>query len=127
MKNYLLLILLVFTLGFVNSQNSEVLADSYYKKGEFNKALVIYENLNKEKPYNYNYLFKLIDTHQQLEQFDAAENILIQRLEKRKNPTLVVELGYNYQLKDSLDKANVVEDLSLDCYFILLLLIIIKK
>ena len=75
MKNYLLLILLVFTLGFVNSQNSEVLADSYYKKGEFNKALVIYENLNKEKPYNYNYLFKLIDTHQQLEQFDAAENI----------------------------------------------------
>lgn len=106
MKNYLLLILLVFTLGFVNSQNSEVLADSYYKKGEFNKALVIYENLNKEKPYNYNYLFKLIDTHQQLEQFDAAENILIQRLEKRKNPTLVVELGYNYQLKDSLDKAK---------------------
>tara|TARA_B100001057_G_scaffold501305_1_gene623740 strand:- start:29243 stop:31030 length:1788 start_codon:yes stop_codon:yes gene_type:complete len=105
-KNYLLLILLVFTLGFVNSQNSEVLADSYYKKGEFNKALVIYENLNKEKPYNYNYLFKLIDTHQQLEQFDAAENILIQRLEKRKNPTLVVELGYNYQLKDSLDKAK---------------------
>ncbi|MBD09681.1 MAG: hypothetical protein CMC68_02840 [Flavobacteriaceae bacterium] len=106
MKNYLLLILLVFTLGFVNSQNSEVLADSYYKKGEFNKALVIYENLNKEKPYNYNYLFKLIDTHQQLEQFNAAENILIQRLEKRKNPTLVVELGYNYQLKDSLDKAK---------------------
>ncbi|WP_431107761.1 tetratricopeptide repeat protein [Winogradskyella poriferorum] len=106
MKNYLLLILIVFTLTFTNAQNSEVLADSYYKKGEFNKALVIYENLNKEKPYNYNYLFKLIDTHQQLEQFDAAENILIQRLEKRKNPTLVVELGYNYQLKDSLDKAK---------------------
>jgi len=105
-KNYLLLILIVFTLTFTNAQNSEVLADSYYKKGEFNKALVIYENLNKEKPYNYNYLFKLIDTHQQLEQFDAAENILIQRLEKRKNPTLVVELGYNYQLKDSLDKAK---------------------
>jgi tetratricopeptide (TPR) repeat protein len=105
-KNYLLLILIVFTLTFTNAQNSEVLADSYYKKGEFNKALVIYENLNKEKPYNYNYLFKLIDTHQQLEQLDAAENILIQRLEKRKNPTLVVELGYNYQLKDSLDKAK---------------------
>ena len=106
MKNYLLLILLVFTLGFVNSQNSEVLADSYYKKGEFKKALVIYENLNKEKPYNYNYLFKLIDVHQQLEQFDAAQNILIQRLEKRRNPTLIVELGYNYQLKDSLEKAK---------------------
>ncbi|MBL85667.1 MAG: hypothetical protein CMO82_03290 [Winogradskyella sp.] len=100
------MISLVFTFGFVNSQNSEVLADSYYKKGEFKKALVIYENLNKEKPYNYNYLFKLIDVHQQLEQFDAAQNILIQRLEKRRNPTLIVELGYNYQLKDSLEKAK---------------------
>tara|TARA_Y100000589_G_C27174783_1_gene638247 strand:+ start:806 stop:2593 length:1788 start_codon:yes stop_codon:yes gene_type:complete len=105
-KNYLFIISLVFTFGFVNSQNSEVLADSYYKKGEFKKALVIYENLNKEKPYNYNYLFKLIDVHQQLEQFDAAQNILIQRLEKRRNPTLIVELGYNYQLKDSLEKAK---------------------
>jgi len=105
-KNYLFIISLVLTFGFVNSQNSEVLADSYYKKGEFKKALVIYENLNKEKPYNYNYLFKLIDVHQQLEQFDAAQNILIQRLEKRRNPTLIVELGYNYQLKDSLEKAK---------------------
>ncbi len=106
MKNYLFIISLVLTFGFVNSQNSEVLADSYYKKGEFKKALVIYENLNKEKPYNYNYLFKLIDVHQQLEQFNAAQNILIQRLEKRRNPTLIVELGYNYQLKDSLEKAK---------------------
>lgn len=106
MKNYLFLISLVFTLNFAYAQNSEVLADDYYKKGEFKKALVIYENLNKEKPYSYKYLYKLIDTHQQLEQFDAAENILIQRLTKRRNPTLVVELGYNYQLKDSLDKAK---------------------
>ncbi|MHA7842034.1 MAG: tetratricopeptide repeat protein [Winogradskyella sp.] len=106
MKNYLFLISLIFTINFAYAQNSEVLADDYYKKGEFKKALVIYENLNKEKPYSYKYLYKLIDTHQQLEQFDAAENILIQRLAKRRNPTLVVALGYNYQLKDSLDKAQ---------------------
>jgi tetratricopeptide (TPR) repeat protein len=105
-KNYLFLISLIFTINFAYAQNSEVLADDYYKKGEFKKALVIYENLNKEKPYSYKYLYKLIDTHQQLEQFDAAENILIQRLAKRRNPTLVVALGYNYQLKDSLDKAQ---------------------
>ena len=106
MKNFLPIILLLFSFYFTSAQNSEVLADSYYKKGEFKKALVIYENLNEEKPYNYNYLFKLIDTHQQLEQFDAAENILIQRMEKRRNPTLIVELGYNYQLKDSLEQAK---------------------
>jgi len=105
-KNFLPIILLLFSFYFTSAQNSEVLADSYYKKGEFKKALVIYENLNEEKPYNYNYLFKLIDTHQQLEQFNAAENILIQRMEKRRNPTLIVELGYNYQLKDSLEQAK---------------------
>ena len=105
-KNLILFILFVSASAFVFTQNSEVLADSYYKKGEFKKALLIYENLNKEKPYSYKYLYKLIDTHQQLEQFDAAEDIIVQRLEKRRNPSLVVELGYNYQLKDSLDKAK---------------------
>ena len=106
MKKICLIILLLFGLHFGVAQNSEVLADSYYKKGEFKKALVIYKNLNKEKPYNYKYIYKIIDTHQQLEQFDEAENIIIQRLEKRRNPTLLVELGYNFQLKDSLNRAN---------------------
>ncbi|GAB5564783.1 MAG: tetratricopeptide repeat protein [Winogradskyella sp.] len=83
-----------------------VLADSYYKKGDFQKALLIYENLVKEKPYNSKYVDKLVDTHQQLEQFDEAEQILLNRLEKRRAPNFVVELGYNYQLKDSLEKAK---------------------
>lgn len=106
MQKSVLVLLILFGLNFSVAQNSEVLADSYYKRGEFQKALVIYENLNKEKPYSYNYIFKLIDTYQQLEQFDAVQNILVQRLEKRRNPTLIIELGYNYQLQDSLDRAN---------------------
>ena len=105
-KRFFLILLVVLGLNTSFTQNSEALADSYYKRGEFKKALVIYENLNREKPYSYKYIFNLIETHQQLEQFDEAENILVQRLEKRRNPTLVVELGYNYQLKGNLDKAN---------------------
>jgi tetratricopeptide (TPR) repeat protein len=105
MQNTFLTLLILFGLNFGFAQNSEVLADSYYKKGAFKKALIIYENLNKEKPYNYKYIFRLVETHQQLEQYDEAEKILVQRLEKRRNPTLIVELGYNFQLKDSLDKA----------------------
>ncbi|WP_422106303.1 hypothetical protein [Winogradskyella sp.] len=106
MKTSLLILGFLLGLHFGFGQNSEVLADSYYKKGEFKKALLIYENLNKEKPYSYKYLYKLVDTHQQLEQLDEAEHILVQRLAKRKNPSLIVELGYNFQLKDSLDRAN---------------------
>ena len=106
MQRIFLFILVIFGLNFGIAQNSEVLADSYYKKGEFKKALIIYQNLNKEKPYSYKYIFRLVETHQQLEQYDEAENILVQRLSKRQNPTLLVELGYNFQLKDSLDRAH---------------------
>ena len=107
MRKVLLTLMLLIEVHFGNAQNNEILADSYYKKGEFKKALIIYQNLLKEKPYSYNYIFKVVDTHQQLEQFDMAEDILVQRLAKRRNPTLIVELGYNYQLRDSLDKAHI--------------------
>ena len=110
MKKFLFIVSIMFGFYFGFSQNSEVLADSYYKKGEFKKALVIYQNLNKAKPYNYKYIYKLVETHQQLEQFDEAQNILIQRLAKRRNPTLIVELGYNYQLQDSLERAKILYD-----------------
>lgn len=106
MQHTFLILLILFGLNFSFAQNNEVLADSYFKKGEFKKALIIYENLNKEKPYSYKYIYRLVETHQQLEQYNEAENILVQRLEKRRNPTLVVELGYNFQLKDSLEKAS---------------------
>ena len=107
MRKVLLTLMLLIEVHFGNAQNNEILADSYYKKGEFKKALIIYQNLLKEKPYSYNYIFKVVDTHQQLEQFDMAEDILVQKLAKRRNPTLIVELGYNYQLRDSLDKAHI--------------------
>lgn len=106
MQKGILILSILFGLHLGFAQNSEVLADNYFKRGEFKKALIIYEELNKEKPYSYNYIFKLVKTHQQLEQYDEAEHILVQRLEKRRNPTIVIELGYNYQLKGSLDLAN---------------------
>jgi tetratricopeptide (TPR) repeat protein len=115
MQKTFLFILVIFGLNFGVAQNNEILADSYYKKGEFKKAFIIYENLNKEKPYSYKYIYKLVDIHQQLEDYDAAENILVQRLKKRRDPTLLVELGYNFQLKDSLDKASKLYDEAIAC------------
>ena len=106
MHRQFLLLLLLYGWFSVSAQNNEAQGESYYKKGEFKKALIIYENLNNEKPYHYEYFYKLIAIHQQLEQLNEAEHLLIQRLEKRRNPTLIVELGYNFQLKDSLVKAN---------------------
>lgn len=101
---FILLFILSGSITF--AQSSEAQADSYYKKGEFKKALIIYENLLKEQPYNSNFIYKLVDIHQQLEQYDDAENLIRQRLEKRQNPAMVISLGYNYQLKDSITYAN---------------------
>lgn len=102
------IITLIFFLGWYSgfAQNSEAQGESYYKKGEFKKALIIYENLLKEKPSSYNYTNKIIDIHQQLEQYTEAEKIIRGQLEKRREPDMVVALGYNYQLIDSLDRAN---------------------
>ncbi|NNE33552.1 MAG: tetratricopeptide repeat protein [Winogradskyella sp.] len=104
-KTFLILLLaLNYFVGF--SQNSEVLADSYYKRGEFKKALVIYQNLESQNPNTNKYINKIVDTHQQLEQFEEAQNILLERLSKYRSPSFLIELGYNYQLKDSLDRAT---------------------
>ena len=106
MQQRFFVILLILASYFGFSQNSEDQAESYYKKGEFKKALIIYQNLQNEKPTSYNYIYKLVDIHQQLEQYDAAEKILVERLEKRQNPAMLIALGYNFQLKDSIKRAN---------------------
>lgn len=80
---------------------SEQLADDYFKRGEFQKALISYQQLYQKNPSNNNYLFQLIKTHQQLKQYDVVNNLLQEKLVTNENPMLLVELGYNYQLQDS--------------------------
>jgi tetratricopeptide (TPR) repeat protein len=100
-----ILICLVFlSCGLLFSQ-SEQLADDYFKRGEFDKALISYQKLNENKKSS-KYIYKIIETLQQLERYDEAQVQILQRMEEIKYPPLLVELGYNYQLKDSLDLAN---------------------
>lgn len=106
MQKQILVLLFIFCWYSGFAQNSEAQAESYYKKGEFKKALIIYENLLKEKPTSYKYSTKLVDIHQQLEQYKEAEKIILDQLAKRREPDMVVTLGYNFQLIDSLEQAN---------------------
>ncbi|WP_033957298.1 tetratricopeptide repeat protein [Psychroserpens jangbogonensis] len=97
MKQFLLIIFL-FSCAFGFSQNDQ-LADNYFKRGEFEKALISYQKLYEKNKGNYKYVYKLVETHQQLEQYDEAQILLLQHIAKSNNPSLLVELGYNYQLK----------------------------
>ncbi|MDT0557926.1 tetratricopeptide repeat protein [Ichthyenterobacterium sp. W332] len=103
MKRVLLVIIVLFScLGF--GQNN-IIADDYFKRGEFVKALSLYQKLYESKKSS-NYLYKIAATLQQLERYQEAQELLFQKKEKSKSPVLSIEIGYNYRLQDSLTKAD---------------------
>lgn len=104
MKKFLSLTLLFIAI-IANAQN-EQLANNYFDRGEFEKALVSYEDLLKSQEGNYNYFQRVVECYQQLQQFDKAEKAIENRLDKYRMNTLLVELGYNYQLQKNQEKAN---------------------
>ncbi|HEX8269320.1 MAG TPA: tetratricopeptide repeat protein [Flavobacterium sp.] len=97
MKIFALLCSLLFSASMLAQQ--EQLAQNYFDKGEFEKARVSYEELVTKMPSNNYYFLKLVETYQQLQQYDLADKLIQQRLSKFKAANLLVELGYNYQLK----------------------------
>ncbi|WP_298901445.1 tetratricopeptide repeat protein [uncultured Psychroserpens sp.] len=100
----LLIILTLCSCGLIFAQ-SEQLADDYFKRGEFEKALLTYEKLNAKKKSS-KYIYKIVATLQQLERYNEAKEIILQRMQEINYPALLVELGYNYQLMDSTNLAN---------------------
>ena len=104
MKKLLLHISLFFSLiGF--SQN-EQLAQYYYDKGDFEKAKISYESLLGAQPYNSLYFQRVVECQQQLQDFQGAEKNLLNRSKQYQQASLLVELGYNYQLQKQGDKAS---------------------
>ena len=104
MKKFLIITLL-FVAIIANAQN-EQLANNYFDRGEFEKALISYQDLLKSQEGNYNYFQRVVECYQQLQQLDKSQKALEDRLDKYKNSSLLVELGYNYQLQKNQDKAN---------------------
>lgn len=89
---------LLFLMPLVYGQN-EQLAQNYFDKGSFEKALVSYEELLKNQPGNGNYFLRVIECRQQLMQYEKAQVELDERYKKYKQANLLVEIGYNYQLQ----------------------------
>lgn len=105
MKSILTLFAFFVYTSVLLGQN-EQLAKMYFDRGEFEKALQSYNELYKDQPGNTPYFQRLVECNQQLEQYDAAEALLVERLKRIKQPGMLVELGYNYQLKKDLVNAE---------------------
>lgn len=97
----------LFTSSFVFSQNeAPTLAEDYFKNGEFEKALISYQKLYKSNSRSLNYIYKIIRTHQQLEQYKEAETFLNTLIADKDYPPFTIELGYNYALQNDSVTAN---------------------
>ena len=101
---YICLFFIGIPSGFAQADQ---LAQTYLDKGEYAKALSIYQDLVKGSPGNSNFFMGMIMSHQQLEQFDLAENFLKERLKNtNNNPTVFIELGHNYELQNKQEQAK---------------------
>lgn len=103
-KKIILFIQLIFSLA-VCAQNDQ-LAQNYFDKGDFEKARISYEELLKTQPSNGYYFQRIIESHQQLQQLDKSEELLQNRLKQYNQANLLVELGYNWQLRKDNEKAK---------------------
>jgi tetratricopeptide (TPR) repeat protein len=98
-------------IGF--SQNDQ-LAMNYFDKGEFEKALVSYQDLLTSQPGNGFYFQQTIDCYHQLKQYEVAEKAILERYNKFKQSSLLVELGANYQLQKAESKSKKYFEQALD-------------
>ena len=104
MMRFLFILCLLISAQIFSQDDSS--AREYFKNGDFEKALHEYKELYAKAPSNITYISQIITTHQQLEQYDDAEAFILKLLERINYPAFLVELGYNYQLKNDLEKAN---------------------
>ncbi len=107
MRVIVLLLLLALATPCVGQ--NELLAKNYFDRGEYDKALSLYDKLYSKNPGRLDFFLYIIQSNQQLEKFSVAEEMLIEKLSGRRViPQLYVELGYNYSLqdKDSLSQVN---------------------
>ncbi len=109
----MLLYINLFVSLFAFAQN-EQLAQHYFDKGEFEKALISYQDLLKSQSGNDLYFQKTIECYQQLQQFEKSEKAIQERWDKYKQASLLVELGYNFQLQKEEGKAKKYYEQALD-------------
>ncbi|HEU0136640.1 MAG TPA: tetratricopeptide repeat protein [Flavobacterium sp.] len=109
-----ILLYLIMCLPLLAIGQNDQLAQNYFDKGEFEKALISYQDLLKLQPSQSLFFQRVVESYQQLEQLDNAEKAINERLDKYKQAALLVDLGYNYHLRKDEAKANKYYDQALD-------------
>ena len=112
MRFIIIFICILFSIA-TNAQSAE-LANSYFRKGEYDKAIQLYKPLLESNPIRQDYFKTLLTCYQQIESYQDAQGLIeAQVLRFPEQVYLYVELGYNHQLNDDLSKAKQLYEKSL--------------
>ncbi len=97
MRLFLIVIYILFSIHG-NAQNAE-LANSYFRKGEYEKAILLYKPLFENNPIRQDYFKSLLTCYQQVESYEESRALIETQIEKFPEQIyLFIELGYNHQL-----------------------------
>lgn len=97
MRLILIVIYILFSIHG-NAQNAE-LANSYFRKGEYEKAILLYKPLFENNPIRQDYFKSLLTCYQQVESYEESQALIETQIEKFPEQIyLFIELGYNHQL-----------------------------
>lgn len=110
LKKIGILLWMIFAACEIYAQNSNdaLLAQQFYRNGEYDKALSLYEQLYKSKSGANIFYNDYLNTLLKLKQYDEAEKIINKRI--KENPSFKLDLGKLYQEKGDLATANKIYD-----------------
>ncbi|MCL6216673.1 tetratricopeptide repeat protein [Zunongwangia pacifica] len=104
---FFILIIAVFLCSIAVDAQSLQLAENFFAKGEYEKALSYYQKTLQQQNNDIRAFQGVISSLQQLERFDEAEEMLVQQLERSpKNLTLLIDIGHNFALQRNEAKAE---------------------
>lgn len=93
---------------YAQNPNDVLLAQQFYKNGEYDKALSLYEQLYKSKNGTNIFYNDYLNTLLKLKKYDEAEKIIKKRI--KENPSFKLDLGKLYQEKGDLTTATNIYD-----------------
>ncbi|MEO5909510.1 MAG: tetratricopeptide repeat protein [Pelobium sp.] len=104
----LIIILLSVKPAFAQVENEVILAEQFYRNGEYDKALVIYEKLYQTKNGSNLYYDNYLNTLQKLKKYDEAEKLINKKI--KEDQRYKIDLGQLYLEKGDLNASDKIFD-----------------
>ncbi len=109
------IIVIFILISIAGHAQSAELANAYFRKGEYEKAILLYQPLFESNPIRQDYFKSLLTCYQQVESFTDAQALIEEQIQRFPEQVyLFVELGYNYQLQGDINLAEQYYEQSLD-------------